>query len=232
MVGVAIVTMGFSWFQLTMLSMFSERIAESVKVQYFKACMEKDADFYDQNNPTEMGAKIAKEVTGIQRGLGEKFGTIIMGVVSFCSSFVFAFYQGWTLTLYILLGFPVILAIVIYLGVSVKGGIMELTKSYTQSAGYAEQALQAVKIVHTYGNELLELKNFSKYLIRSKKAQQSFILKLGVTMGLLFGVIFAYYALAFYVGGYLRWNEVTEGGTVYSGGKVISVIFLVLIGSF
>jgi len=51
-------------------------------------------------------------------------------------------------------------------------------------------------------------------------------------MGALFGVIFAYYAMAFYVGGYLRSNEVMEGGSVYSGGKVISVVFLVLIGSF
>jgi len=118
-----------------------------------------------------MGSKIAKEVTGIQRGLGEKFGTIIMGLVGFTSGFIFAFYLGWTLTLYVLIGFPVLAFILVYLGVSVKTGILEITKSYTQSAGYAEQALQAIKIVQTYGNELLELKNFTKYLIRSKNAQ-------------------------------------------------------------
>jgi len=171
MVIVAFVTFSFSWCQLTMLSIYSERIADAIKKQYFRACLEKDADFYDQNNATEMGAKISKEVTGIQRGLGEKFGTIVMGLVGFVAGFVFAFYLGWTLTLYVLIGFPVLAFILVYLGVSVKTGILEITKSYTQSAGYAEQALQAIKIVQTYGNELLELKNFTKYLIRSKNAQ-------------------------------------------------------------
>lgn len=41
-------------------------------------------------------------------------------------------------------------------------------KSYGQSAGYAEQALTAIKVVHTYGQELLELKNYTKYLDRAQ----------------------------------------------------------------
>lgn len=42
-------------------------------------------------------------------------------------------------------------------------------KAYAQSAGYAEQALQAIKIVHTYGNELLENKIYSKHLERARE---------------------------------------------------------------
>jgi len=42
-------------------------------------------------------------------------------------------------------------------------------KSYAQSAGYAEQALQAIKVVHTYGQEELELKNYSKYLTNARE---------------------------------------------------------------
>ena len=42
-------------------------------------------------------------------------------------------------------------------------------KAYAQSAGYAEQALQSVKIVHTYCQEALEIKNYVKYLDRAKK---------------------------------------------------------------
>jgi hypothetical protein len=36
---------------------------------------------------------------------------------------------------------------------SIFGGLAEVNKAYAQSAGYAEQALQAVKVVQAYGRE-------------------------------------------------------------------------------
>jgi len=37
-------------------------------------------------------------------------------------------------------------------------------QAYAQSAGYAEQALGAIKVVQTYGQEELEINNFTKHL--------------------------------------------------------------------
>ena len=50
-------------------------------------------------------------------------------------------------------------------------------KAYSQSAGYADQALNAIRVVHTYGQELLEEKNYKKYLDRAMKVgkKQSFL---------------------------------------------------------
>ena len=42
-------------------------------------------------------------------------------------------------------------------------------RGYAQSAGYAEQAMYAIKVVHTYGQEQLEEKNYLKYLNRATK---------------------------------------------------------------
>lgn len=41
-------------------------------------------------------------------------------------------------------------------------------KAYNQSAGYAEQAISAIKVVHTYGMEKMELENYVKYLGAAK----------------------------------------------------------------
>jgi hypothetical protein len=41
-------------------------------------------------------------------------------------------------------------------------------KAYAQSAGYAEQALQSIRIVQTYGREMLEYNNYTKYLDRAR----------------------------------------------------------------
>jgi len=56
------------------LSIFAENVQFKIKVKYFETVLEKDAEWFDQNNPTEMASKIAKEVVTIQRGSGEKIG--------------------------------------------------------------------------------------------------------------------------------------------------------------
>lgn len=132
--GVAIVC----WFQITNMSMFAERIAFKVKLRYFEACLEKDADFYDKNNPTEMTSRISKECSAIQRGIGEKFGNIIMSVSSFIFGYAFAFTIGWILTLILLGGLPLMMCVGGVLGVVVQGGLLEQMRAYAQSAGYAE----------------------------------------------------------------------------------------------
>jgi ABC-type multidrug transport system fused ATPase/permease subunit len=66
---------------------------------YFKAVLEKDSEWFDEHNPTEMASKIAKECVTIQRGSGEKVGQVVMSWCGFILGFVFAFILGWLYTL-------------------------------------------------------------------------------------------------------------------------------------
>lgn len=54
-----------SGIQVSFMALFAERIAFKVKNHYFEKCLEKDADWYDQNNPTEMASRISKECAAI-----------------------------------------------------------------------------------------------------------------------------------------------------------------------
>lgn len=133
-----------------MLSLFSESISFKIKVDYFKKCLEKDAAYYDIQNPAEMASKITKECSSIQRGTGEKVGNIVMSCGGFLLGFVFAFTFGWLFTLILLATLPVLLLVGVGMAMSMMGG-EDALKAYAQSAGYAEQALQGIKVVHTYG---------------------------------------------------------------------------------
>lgn len=113
--------------------------------------MRKDAAYYDEHNPTEMASKIAKETAAIQRGTGEKLGNIIMAFTSFLLGFAFAFLWGWLLTCILLAGFPVMAVMGTGMAYAMQDGFKESMRAYAQSQGYAEQALHAIKVVHTYG---------------------------------------------------------------------------------
>jgi hypothetical protein len=56
---------GSSCLQIAFMALFAERVAFKVKMDYFMKCIEKDALYYDLNNPTEMAARIAKESSAI-----------------------------------------------------------------------------------------------------------------------------------------------------------------------
>jgi len=87
--------------------MFSERLAFHVRVNYFKACLEKDGAYFDEHNPNEMASKIAKECGAIQRGNGEKVGMVVVSLVCFFAGFGVAFIWGWELTLVLLCSLPI-----------------------------------------------------------------------------------------------------------------------------
>lgn len=110
-----------------------------------------------------------------------------------------------------------------------------MLKSYAQSAGYAEQALHSIRIVHTYCNEMLEHRNYVKYLDRSRKSQLKFYINMGLGIGLLHFTMFCLYGAAFWFGGYLRFERISEGEgenqSFYTGGKVISIMFAVVFGA-
>ena len=141
----------FSWFQISMMALFAESISFKTRVNYFQACLEKDADFYDKHNPTEMASKISKEISAIQRGTGEKVGSVTQAVSGFILGFVFAFYWGWLLALILLGTLPFMMLTGVGMAAAQSVGGADLLRSYAQSAGYAEQALAAIKVVHTYG---------------------------------------------------------------------------------
>lgn len=51
------------------------------------------------------------------------------------------------------------------------------------------------------------------------------------TFAFMFGVMYCFYAFSLYMGGVLRWEEIREGDELYTGGKVIAIMFSIMIGA-
>lgn len=138
------------------------------------------------------------------------------------------------------------------MGSVMESGMVEAMKAYAQSAGYAEQALTAIRVVHTYGQEVLELRNYSKFLEVAREAQASQTVKQSVSAAFMFLVIYGFYGYSLWFGGVLRWNEIRRGvetvtievevdgvmeeQTVerdlpYSSGPIVAVMFSVVFGA-
>jgi len=182
-----------------------------MRIDYFRKCISKDAAYYDEHNPNEMSANIARQIQAVQKGTGDKLGLIIYGFMGFFLGLVVAFWWGWLLACILMAILPFMGAVGAIFGSMQEVGIKDTMKAYSQSAGYAEQALSAVKIVHTYGAESLEIKNYDKYLDRAKVIGKKLACKKAFGNSAINMMFFMFYGYAFYFGGYLRYKDIKNG---------------------
>lgn len=88
-------------------------------------------------------------------------------------------------------------------------------------------------MVQTYGTEMLESQNYTKYLAKSDDAQRKMANNFSLGLAALFLTIFWFYGYALYFGANLRVNETEiRPGETYTAGVIISVMSCVIIGSF
>lgn len=87
-------------------------------------------------------------------------------------------------------------------------------------------------MVHTYGNERLEQKNYAKYLSRSNAVQARMTRNAALGITIMFFFIFTFYSYSFYFGSLLRDRRVMNGKVLYTGGSILSTMFCVIFGSF
>jgi hypothetical protein len=79
---------------------------------------------------------------------------------------------------------------------------------------------------------MLELKNYSKYLERTKAIGKKQTFRKSIGTALMFMLIYAFYAYSFFWGGFLRYNDIKNGDENYTGGHVIGILFCVIFGAF
>lgn len=108
LVGIGVIIWVFSYIYYAFLLMFSERVGFKLRVAYFRAILRQDIAWFDQINPSELSAKMPKEIMAIQRALGEKMGTILLSMFMCFSGVFFAFFKGWKFSLVLLVLFPII----------------------------------------------------------------------------------------------------------------------------
>ena len=78
---------------------------------------------------------------------------------------VVGFYKGWSLTLAMFAIGPIMFCgMGSFMAIMAKNSEVSL-RAYSQSAGYAEQALSAIRIVVSFGQEQLEMANYNRFLI-------------------------------------------------------------------
>jgi ABC-type multidrug transport system fused ATPase/permease subunit len=234
MIGVGLIIGFFGFMYWNILLKFSNTIARRTKENYLASILKQETGWFDSFNYMEMSARIAKETMAINKAIGEKVGLIMLTIGMTACGFVIGIINGWSLALAMCAIGPVIGVCAVMYGLIMDNKFSKALRAYGQSAGYAEQAMSAIKVVVAFGMENIEIKNYSKYLIRSREMGRNQQYLLSIAMGIFIASIYGSYAYAFWIGGVWiekrYWNHILD--RAYMGGDILAVFWGILFGFF
>jgi ABC-type multidrug transport system fused ATPase/permease subunit len=70
-----------------------------LKINYFSLILKQEQGWFDKNNVYEFSTKVQAQIDGIEQGIGNRLGTIILKFIEIISGYVIGFTTSWQLTL-------------------------------------------------------------------------------------------------------------------------------------
>ena len=165
---IGILVWGIIYVFFAFSSIVSEKIGLNFRYRYLQSILEKDIKWFDEINSQELPTKISRDCQSIQNATGEKFIMIVNAYMASVVSFVVAFLLAWIYAFCLLIIIPFIFVGIYILMKSIKQRQTENLASYIKSGAYAEQALNAIKVVSAFGQEKFENKAYNSFLEQSK----------------------------------------------------------------
>lgn len=151
-----------------------------------------------------------------------------------CSGLFFAFFKGWYFSCFLMCYFPFMFLMSASIQIAFSKGFSENMKAYGQSACYAEQALNAIKVVFAFGQEQIEMINYEKYLAKARKVGIKTHFMGGLAVGGFFLALYGFYSYSFFIGSFMVTQEIKNdnSGKIYSSGDIMACFLGLVYGVF
>ncbi|CAB4426285.1 unnamed protein product [Rhizophagus irregularis] len=203
-----------------------ERITRRIREQYLRAVLRQDIAYFDKLGAGEVTTRITNDTNLIQDGISEKVSMAFTFLVQFFASFTIAFIINWKMTLVIFVEFPLIM---------LNGGIfnrlivnykLKVLDYYSKSSTIAEESISTIRTTVAFSQQKNVSKLYDSKLEDAKSSGVKSNTFNSLSMGTNDFILNSMYALTFWFGA----TQVINGET--TTGKVVSVFFSVLIGSY
>jgi ABC-type multidrug transport system fused ATPase/permease subunit len=162
----------------------------------------------------------------IQKALGEDMAMAIQFVTTFVGGFALGYWQGWELSLMLTLLAPVLAICGAVLMKLVAKSQSDGQTAYGMGGTIVAETLGSIRTVLGLGAEPQRIADYREALEVASRAEKKKGWMMGVGTGGTWGIFFLAYAASFRFGYWLIHNA------DYTGGRIMMVMFGVLIGAF
>lgn len=204
-----------SFVQVRYALIFSQRVANRVRVLYFTSLMSQDYTWYANVQTGELTSRVSGDVNLLEAGIGDKISSAVQFTTMLITGLIIAFIYGWKLSLVVLLAAPFLMISGALFARMAASGASSTQDAYAAAGAVATEVFSLIRTVTAFNGQETEAKRYDQklqaaYLAGVKDAALS-----GATVGFLYFVIFCTFAAAFVFGGFLvRRDEMDPGDIV------------------
>uniref|UniRef100_H2YAQ3 Uncharacterized protein n=1 Tax=Ciona savignyi TaxID=51511 RepID=H2YAQ3_CIOSA len=226
-VGIACAVIICGYLQVGNWVLASTRQTRKIRILFFRSIMKQEIGWFDVHHMGELNTRMSDDVNKISDAIADKFSVFIQRLTTFVGGFVVGFVNGWQLTLVIMAISPLLGLGAALMGRFVANMTSKELQAYAAAGAVAEEVLSSIRTVAAFGGEQKEVIRYSSKLDAAEKQG----IRKGMTQGFFSGymwcLIFLSYALAFWYGSSLVFDENIN----FSPGNLMTVFFAVLIGA-
>jgi ATP-binding cassette subfamily B (MDR/TAP) protein 1 len=192
--GVGSFLLGF--IQVATFALAAKRQTHHIRKVMYKAILRQNIAWFDENKAGELNSRLVDDLVKVQEGIGDKLSIFFQLTATFFTAFIVGFALEWRLTL-LMLGCTPILAISAFVFTKLLSLFTSKEqKEYAVAGAVATEVLSSIRTVQAFGGEQNEHARYCEQLKAAKALGAKKGAVSGLSIGLIYIVIFAVYAVA------------------------------------
>jgi ATP-binding cassette, subfamily B, bacterial MsbA len=160
----------FAFVQSYLLTYIGERIVYDLRTSLYNHLQQLSLDFYAVRRVGEIVSRLSSDVTQMRTMLTTNITSLLSQLLTLIGSIVIVLTLNANLTLFILALVPVLLLVAFVFGSRIEKGSTRVQDQLADSTVVAEEGLQGIRIVKSFGREAHEAQRYTSAMQQTFRA--------------------------------------------------------------
>ncbi|CAA9517950.1 MAG: Efflux ABC transporter, permease/ATP-binding protein [uncultured Sphingosinicella sp.] len=143
------------------VSWLGERVVADIRTAVHRNLLRLEPRFFEENRPSEISSRLTSDTSVIEMVVGQTVSVALRNIVMGIGGIVYLFTLAPKLTAFLLLGIPLVIAPVVFLGRKLRDVSRYSQDRVADVGAIVSETLGAMKIVQAFGQEPRESERFS-----------------------------------------------------------------------
>ncbi len=170
LVGIFLLQAVFSFVQSYLLAYIGEHIVYDLRTSLYDHLQQLSLDFYANRRVGDIISRLSSDVTQMRTMLTNNLTTLLSSIVTLVGAIVIVLTLNARLTLFILALVPAVLLVAFLFGSRIQKGSTRIQDQLADSTIVAEEGLQGIRVVKSFGRETYETKRYDTAMEKTFQA--------------------------------------------------------------
>ncbi len=167
LLGVFIIRSISSFFETYFVNWVGEKVVLDLRLELYNHLQELSLGFFSKRRVGELTSRLSSDVTMIRSGLTSNVNTLLQQLLIVIGSVIIMLVLNWRLTLFVLVMAPIIAGLGAFFGILMRRSGTQVQDELAGSLTVANEVLQSIREVKSFGREPFERERFAASNIRA-----------------------------------------------------------------